>query len=347
MKQSGKRSRNALFQPDMAAKAIEFDFTGGRVQDSAIRWVVYAIIACFVLPYGALTIHTFGGGASSQAFFEWFMMSFRLDQSALHGEWWRFVTYLFLHAGLIHLLFNLGALVGLYMMANAQFQKYVWIFTFFLAGILGGLCEIHFNPDIPGVVGASAGVFGLWGAALVSAWRYTRLPFNERPLGNQQNLSSLTLWLFINFIFGLFVPALAKFAHGGGLLVGLVVGVVFPICGQPRLLATREDLFLLEASKGLQETSKTKGKTKGKNKNKTALIPSPVYLTWIKLSPTEKYDPTQDTLIAEYDSFSFNNVRKVRYELVAGVNPPNYENLVEVATPLKVSVPTLSGEVIP
>jgi len=314
------------------AKSIYFDFTGGRVQDSAaIRWIVYAIVACFVLPYGALLLHSFGGGPLTQEFFEKFMDALRLDQSALHGQWWRFVTYLFLHGGLIHLLFNLAALVGLYMIANAQFPKYVWILAFFLAGIVGGLAEILLSPDIPGVVGASAGVFGLWGAALVSAWRYTRLPFDERPLGNQQNLHSLTVWLFINFIFGLLVPAIAKFAHAGGLLVGMVIGVVFPICGQPRLLATREGLFVVEQSKGLQEKTKS-------------LIPGPVYLTWIKLLPTENFDPNKDALIAEYDSFNFNNKRNLRYELVAGVNPASYEGLVEVATPLKISVPPLGPE---
>ena len=325
----GKHSRNAQFQPDCMGKPIIFDFTGGRVKDStAIRLIVYAIVFCFVMPYGPYFLASLGGDSSAaKAFLDSFMEALRLDQSALHGQWWRFVTYLFLHAGLLHVLFNLGALVGLYMIAKVQFPKYVWLLAFFLAGITGGLSEILLNPDIPGVVGASAGVFGLWGAALVSAWRYTRLPFDERPLGNQQNLHSLTVWLFINFILGLLIPSIAKYAHAGGLAAGMIIGIISPICGQPRLLATREGLFVVEKSKGLQERVKK-------------VATGPVYLIWIKLLPTEEFDPSRDALIAEYDSFRFNNERKVRYELVAGAKlPANYENLVEVATPLKISVP--------
>jgi membrane associated rhomboid family serine protease len=309
----------------MGTNAVEFDFTGRRLQDSAIKWLVVPILIGFALPYGALMLEAVTGSGSYGQFFEWFMQTFQLDQSALSGQPWRFVTYMFLHGGLVHLLFNTMALLSLYFLAKAQFPKYAWLFIFFISGISGGFCEVLLNPNARGVVGASAGVFGLWGAALAAAWRYKRGESEERPWGNERNFQMLTKWLVINFILGLVIAAIAKFAHAGGLIVGLALGMLYPIGGQPRLLATRPGLFLLVAYKKTPETKSNSGPIE------------PSYFTWVKLVPTGEFDPARDALIAEYDQFDWQGNRKVRYELVAGTTPKaGLQELYEVATPLRI-----------
>src|SRR5271168_1970847 len=175
----------------MEANAIEFDFTGRHLQDSAIKWLVIPMLVAFVLPYGSLLLQGLTGSSSFGDFFQWFMKSFQLAFTAFTGELCRFVTYMFLHGGLLHLLFNMMALCSLYLLAKTHFPSYAWFVIFFVSGVIGGLAEVVFNPQVKGVVGASAGVFGLWGGALAAAWRYSRGDSEERPWGNARNLEML------------------------------------------------------------------------------------------------------------------------------------------------------------
>jgi len=310
----------------MDSNAIEFDFTGRHLQDSAIKWLVIPMLVAFVLPYGSLWLEALTGSPSFGEFFQWFMKAFQLDSTAFTGQPWRFVTYMFLHGGFIHLLFNMMALFSLYLLAKTHFPRYAWLVIFFVSGILGGLAEVIFNPQVRGVVGASAGVFGLWGGALAAAWRYSKGDSEERPWGNARNLDMLKKWLVINFVIGLLIPGIAKFAHAGGLLVGLVFGMLYPISGQPRLLATRPGLFILAAYK---KTPEPKVKTN---------IPEQSYFTWIRLFPTPEFDPTHDALVAEYDWFDWQGQRTVRYQVIAGATPPEgLQEMYEVATPQRIA----------
>jgi membrane associated rhomboid family serine protease len=310
----------------MEPNAIEFDLTGRSLQDSAIKWLVIPMLVAFVLPYGSLLLEGITGSGTFAGFFQWFMKAFQLDYTAFTGQPWRFVTYIFLHGGLIHLLFNMMALISLYLLAKTHFPRYAWLVIFFLAGIFGGLLEVVVNPHVKGVVGASAGVFGLWGAALAAAWRYSRGDSEERPWGNARNLQMLTKWLLINFVIGLAIPNIAKFAHLGGLLMGLALGMLYPISGQPRLLANRPGLFLLAAYK---TTPEPKSKP---------VLPEQSYFTWIKLIPTSEFDPSRDVLVAEYDQFDWLGQRTVRYQVVAGTTPQTgLQEMFEVATPLRIA----------
>jgi membrane associated rhomboid family serine protease len=310
----------------MDTEAVEFDFTGRHLQDSAIKWLVIPMLVAFVLPYGSLVLAAITGSSSFTDFFQWFMKSFQLDYTAFTGEPWRFVTYMFLHGGLIHLLFNMMALFSLYLLAKTHFPRYAWLVIFFASGIIGGLAEVLVHPQVKGVVGASAGVFGLWGGALAAAWRYSRGDAEEQPWGNARNLDMLTKWLFINFVIGMAIPGIAGFAHAGGLVVGLLFGMLYPISGQPRLLATRPGLFVLAAYK---KTPEPKVKAK---------IPEQSYFTWIRLLPTAEFDPTHDALVAEYDWFDWQGQRTVRFQVIAGATPPNgLQEMYEVATPQRIA----------
>ncbi len=92
------------------------------------------------------------------------------DKGQLHGEYWRLLTFGFLHSNLIHILLN-GALllwVGPIVERRAGAAWFICVFlsASFVSGI-GILAKHMVWPSEGASVGASGGLFGLLGAALV------------------------------------------------------------------------------------------------------------------------------------------------------------------------------------
>ena len=136
------------------------------------------------------------------------------------GEYWRFFTAMFLHAGPIHLFFNCFALFifgrlveGVY--GNARFTT-----IYLLAGLSGGALSYMFNRDAI-AVGASGAIFGILGAfaAYFVAHRDTLGEMGRR------NLTGLATIAAINLAIGLLIPNIDNWAHMGGLAGGFVMGL--------------------------------------------------------------------------------------------------------------------------
>lgn len=95
---------------------------------------------------------------------------FLLEHGALYGpkvkegEWYRLVTYLFLHGDIWHLGNNM---LILYCLGNAlehYVEKTAYVALYFFSGILAALGSVVYNTDSPVCVGASGAVFGITGA---------------------------------------------------------------------------------------------------------------------------------------------------------------------------------------
>lgn len=134
------------------------------------------------------------------------------------GQWWRLVTAIFLHAGLIHL--GMNALV-LWIFGNAlerEIGRLPMLAVFLATGIFASAASYLFSP-IGGVgVGASGAIFGVVGAFVT--YNYLR---RHNPLAGAQLRSAVTL-LVLNLVIGFSVPAIDWRAHLGGLIAGLVLG---------------------------------------------------------------------------------------------------------------------------
>lgn len=87
-----------------------------------------------------------------------------------HGEWWRAVTALSLHADVVHLAGNLlfGALFGV-MFAQSVGAGSAWL-TFVVAGGVGNAANAWWQSPMHSAIGASTGVFGLLGAQVACDW---------------------------------------------------------------------------------------------------------------------------------------------------------------------------------
>lgn len=140
---------------------------------------------------------------------------------ALEGEYWRLFTANFLHAGVLHLLMNLGglALFGRFYEGARGWSRSL---ACFLVSGVGGLALVlayaDFQQAEPGlVVGASVGLMGLIGASTVLiARRHRRRP---SPTLSRQ-LRGLGLLLLLQMTFDQFTPIVSSSGHLCGVLVG-------------------------------------------------------------------------------------------------------------------------------
>ncbi len=140
-------------------------------------------------------------------------------QIALAGEWWRFVTAMFLHAGLWHVAVNCYSLFLLGNLIETSMGRIRFIAIYFVSGFLGSVASYWFSePTIVGV-GASGAVFGLLGAFVAYNWRRRELAMAA------QNLRWVWTILVLNLVFAFIVPNIDHFAHMGGFVGGIAGGV--------------------------------------------------------------------------------------------------------------------------
>lgn len=131
-------------------------------------------------------------------------------------------TSLFVHAGLLHLLFNLIALLAFGALLEETVGSFRYLLMYFLSGIGANLIHAAFVPGVP-VVGASGAIFGVLGALVLL-----------RPLVWTMVLFILPLpLLFASALYVALVPLLAAWdphvahaAHLAGMAVGMM-GAVF------------------------------------------------------------------------------------------------------------------------
>jgi membrane associated rhomboid family serine protease len=127
---------------------------------------------------------------------------------------WRMVTSLFVHASVLHILFNMFSLFILGTQVEAMIGRVRFAVLFLLAGIGGSVAVLLLAPGVV-VVGASGAIFGLFGAYFIIA----------RHLG--ANATQLIIVIAINLGIGFVVPGIAWQAHVGGLVIGAIVALVF------------------------------------------------------------------------------------------------------------------------
>ena len=136
------------------------------------------------------------------------------------GQTWRLLTAMFLHAGLIHLAFNMYALWIFGSVVEGEFGRPRFALVYFLTGLFASAASYAFMPEvfIP-AVGASGAVFGVFGAIVAFNWnrRHTAL--------GAAGLRTAIVILLINSFFAFSSGGAIDWrAHLGGFVAGLVMG---------------------------------------------------------------------------------------------------------------------------
>lgn len=176
----------------------------------------YIFMAAQILMFIVLEI--FGGSTSSAILIKF---GAKFNPLILEGEWWRFITPMFLHIGFAHLAMNTLALFYVGTAVERIFGRLRFLFIYIIAGFGGTLASFIFSPNIS--AGASGAIFGCFGALLYFGMIYPKLFFRTMGL-------NIFIVLAINLAFGYTVPGIDNAGHIGGLIGGfLATGIVhFP-----------------------------------------------------------------------------------------------------------------------
>jgi len=139
------------------------------------------------------------------------------------GDWWRVVTSGFLHAGLIHLLFNMLALYNLALWLEPELGRLRFTAVYFTSLLCGSFGVLLLSPDSL-TVGASGAVFGLMGALVIA----------QRARGIDPWASGLGGIIAINLLITFTIPGISIGGHLGGFAGGLAAGWILLEAG-PRM----------------------------------------------------------------------------------------------------------------
>jgi rhomboid protease GluP len=155
------------------------------------------------------------------------------------GQWWRLLTAMFLHANLIHILFNAWALYLFGQFVEAHFGRVMFLVIYFLSGFLASVTSYSFGHPLQLGVGASGAIVGLLGAFIAYNFRRRQLALA------QANLQWALMIIAINVVFGLAIANVDNWAHGGGLVAGILVGTFAEGVGPPATRRVSRVLGLL------------------------------------------------------------------------------------------------------
>lgn len=175
----------------------------------------------------------------------------RPNNVLINGEWWRIVTAMFVHVGILHLATNMWCLWNLGLLAEPLMGSFGLFAAYILTGAAGNLLSTFYNwvrpihdasgaPYFQAGAGASGAVFGIAGALIVLL-KSKRLPVPPRELWRLRR--SVIYFAAINLVIGLAVNFGSGFtgvevdnsAHIGGFLCGLLIAApMVPRIGSPR-----------------------------------------------------------------------------------------------------------------
>src|ERR1700687_782312 len=87
--------------------------------------------------------------------------------ATIGGEWWRLLTSVFVHGGLLHIAFNMWCLWNLGALCESLYGRWTYPAIYLICGVGASLASAAWHPHTPSV-GASGAIFGLAGALITA-----------------------------------------------------------------------------------------------------------------------------------------------------------------------------------
>lgn len=142
-----------------------------------------------------------------------------IKQSPEPNQWFRFIVPIFLHAGVIHIGFNMLLQMTLGREMEIAIGPIRFFLVYFCSGIFGFVLGGNFAAAGIASTGASGALFGILALTLLDllyTWKERISPWKD--------FAFIALDVVISFVLGL-LPGLDNFSHIGGFLMGLVLGI--------------------------------------------------------------------------------------------------------------------------
>lgn len=136
-----------------------------------------------------------------------------------NGEWWRLITNIFLHGGLMHLFANMYGLLFVGIFLEPLLGRKYFLIIYLLTGILASITSL-FWYDATVSIGASGAIFGLYGLFISFMIFKVFSPEFSKAL-----LLSTILFVGFNLLMGL-TGGIDNAAHIGGILSGFIIGIL-------------------------------------------------------------------------------------------------------------------------
>lgn len=211
---SGFENDNEAFDIDELLEKKEKEYTLHFAAKKA--WLTISLIAINVAIWAAMMVYANLKGLEYDALL--MLFGAKENLSIMSGEYWRFLTPIFLHVGFVHLLINSYSLYYVGTITEKLYGHLKFFVVYFAAGILGNIVSFMFSLH-PGA-GASGSIFGLLGALLYFGV--------ENPVLFRRYFGyNVIATVAINIAYGFSQAGIDNYAHMGGLLGGfLTSGIV-------------------------------------------------------------------------------------------------------------------------
>jgi membrane associated rhomboid family serine protease len=198
--------------PECARQRTRARGIGATSSEPVVTYVLIGIcVAAFIGEVAGGASATGSGFGGSRLFEEGALRG----PDVADGDYWRLVSAGFLHAGFFHLLFNMFSLWILGTLLEPAIGQLRFALIFFVSLLAGSFGALVVDPNVF-TVGASGGIFGLMGAAVVVL----------RNRGINPMESGLGLWIGLNLLITFTVSGISIGGHIGGLLGGTLAALV-------------------------------------------------------------------------------------------------------------------------
>lgn len=196
------------------------DFASRLVQATPRTWATRGVIAVNVLVWLAMIATGADPVApDAQVLVDWGanLLPLTVDQP------WRLFTATVLHAGLIHLGFNMWVLWDAGRIAERFYGSLQFLLVYLVSGLFGSLASLFFAARTGVSVGASGAIFGVVGALLAALFtKQSKLP-TALAAGMR---SSMLMFVAYSLVMGFIARFVDNAAHIGGLVSGFAVAVI-------------------------------------------------------------------------------------------------------------------------
>ena len=181
---------------------------------SAVDLPIKAILSVTIIMYGLSLLLSISGGEGFLSPGDHALIQLGATGTyplAMYGRYDSLITAIYLHGGLLHLLFNMMALTQLGPLVSQVFGSSRMFSIYTLSGIIGFI--VSYFGGIPLTIGASGSICGLAGALYV---------FGKQRGGSYGFAINRDIggWVVGLFLFGLIIPGINNWAHAGGLIGG-------------------------------------------------------------------------------------------------------------------------------
>ncbi|MGF7238025.1 MAG: rhomboid family intramembrane serine protease [Frankia sp.] len=203
----------AARQASNPARRVHSRF-GGDPAHAGRPVVTQVLVALCVLAYllqGAPGLGLAASGSANRFTNRYFLDGFAIAEQ---HQYYRLLTAAFLHASLLHILFNMYALYLLGFQLEAALGRVRFLALFIVSSIGGSTLSFLVHGLQTSSLGASTGIFGMFAAYYLVARRM------------QVNTGPILIVVGINLLLTFFVAGIDKFGHIGGLITGAVIGVI-------------------------------------------------------------------------------------------------------------------------